>query len=176
MLRLASLSALLSLGFMVVACSAKKAEPPPAEKAPAAAEPSSSEPPKGPTLSPPAPTSAPNPGSGVRHPGWFREDLWPGAKVTKRGRSEVDANGRFSSQILFDLPAGTTAEHCAAGFVDKVRGEVANVAVDPNAQGPAGRVTARGNTNHYRVTIVCGEAEGVMKGYVGYAWTQAPPP
>jgi hypothetical protein len=37
-------------------------------------------------------------------------------------------------------------------------------------KGADGRLTLRGETERYRVTLVCGEAKGVPTAYVGYEW------
>ena len=138
-----------------------------AKAAPAKAEPSA-----------PAPGAvAAGVGAHVRDPAWFNPGIWPGANVTKTGRSEADANGLFSSQILLDLPAGTTRDQCINGLMDKIKGDVADLAIDPKSEGAAnGQIIARGSTEHIKVTLVCGEAKGAMKAYLGYQWTRLPEP
>lgn len=171
----------LSLVLMLSACSGKRADEAPAkaEAAPAAgAAPAAA---KAEPAATPAPAPAPAPaqtadlGNELRDPAWFNPGIWPGSTVTKSGRSETDAAGLFSSQILLDLPPGITAEQCANTLVEKIKSDVPGFAINPDEKAPAGRVTARGETDYYRATLVCGEAKGVMKAYLGYAWTKRPP-
>lgn len=103
-------------------------------------------------------------------PGWFRKDMLDGAKAMDVSRTERNENGLFSSQILFELAAGTTAEQCAEQLEAKVKGEVSNLERSPDAKAP-GRLKISGSTPRYRVTMMCGEAKGVMRAYVGFEWT-----
>ncbi|MBC8069375.1 MAG: hypothetical protein IAG13_13650, partial [Deltaproteobacteria bacterium] len=102
-------------------------------------------------------------------PAWFRRDMLEGAKAMDVSRSERNADGLFSSQILFDLPAGTTAERCAEQLEKKVGTDVTNLARSPDEKVP-GRIKIVGDTQRYRVTLMCGEAKGVMRAYVSFEW------
>ncbi len=134
-----------------------------------------------------APAAAPKAAPGtaaravLRDPPWFRPDVWPGARVAKTGRTEADAMGLFASQILLDLPQGTTVTQC----VERLRGEVTphvpDLAVDPKAPGAPERMTLRGQTEHYRATLVCGQVPGkggdapaVVKAFLSYEWHKLP--
>jgi hypothetical protein len=100
-------------------------------------------------------------------PGWFRKDMIEGAKALDVSRSQKNEQGLFSSQILFELPAGTTAEQCADRVTDKVKGDVPNL--ERTTEGD--RIKISGTTDRYRVTMMCGEAKGVMRAYVSFEWT-----
>ncbi|HWB74062.1 MAG TPA: hypothetical protein VG755_03885 [Nannocystaceae bacterium] len=102
-------------------------------------------------------------------PGWFRKDMLEGAKAMDVSRSERNAEGLFSSQILFELPAGTSVESCADQVEKKVGEEVKNLARTSDEKQP-GRIKITGETERYRVTMMCGEAKGVMRAYVSYEW------
>lgn len=102
-------------------------------------------------------------------PAWFRRDMLEGAKAMDVSRSERTPAGLFSSQILFELPAGTTAEQCAEQLEQKVGTEVTNLARTPDEKAP-GRIKISGETPRYRVTLMCGEAKGVMRAYVSFEW------
>jgi hypothetical protein len=103
-------------------------------------------------------------------PPWFRKEmLGPDAKAMDVNRSAQNEQGLFSSQILFELPAGTTAEQCADKLEEKVKPDVANLVRGPDEKTP-GRLKLTGETDRYRVTMMCGEAKGVMRAYVGYEW------
>jgi hypothetical protein len=163
--RLAALIAIALLG----ACTchtetapqkAAKAEP---TKSPAKAEPSKPETPK-------PDTKAGDLGERFVDPLWFRKEmLGPDAKAMDVNRSAQNEQGLFSSQILFELPAGTTAEQCADQLEAKVKPDVANL-VRAADEKIAGRLKLTGDTDRYRVTMMCGEAKGVMRAYVGYEW------
>lgn len=102
-------------------------------------------------------------------PPWFRKTIFEDAKAVDVKRTEADDQGRFSSQLLIDLADGTTSEQCAAHLEERVRPHVANLA-RAEAKGD-GRIRLDGSTDRYTVTFVCGDAKGVMKAYVAYAWT-----
>lgn len=104
-------------------------------------------------------------------PDWFRKEMLEGAKAMDVSRSERNEKGLFSSQILFELPAGTTSEQCADQLEAKVKGDVPNLKREPDAKAP-GRLKISGETQRYRVTMMCGEAKGVMRAYVGYEWLE----
>ena len=100
-------------------------------------------------------------------PPWFRETLFPDATNKDFKRSELDENGLFSSQFLFDLPEGETVENCVKTLKDKT----AQWLPDMERIDKDGRATLRGKTDRYETTFVCGEAKGVMKAYVSLRWT-----
>jgi hypothetical protein len=104
-------------------------------------------------------------------PTWFRKELFANATSTKVSRSQRNEQGLFSSQILFDLPAGTTAEQCAETLMDQVRKEVPNLAKSDDPKSP-GRLQIRGSTDRYNVTMMCGDAKGTMRAYVSFEWTK----
>ncbi|MBX7079313.1 MAG: hypothetical protein K1X88_09025 [Nannocystaceae bacterium] len=104
-------------------------------------------------------------------PAWFRKDMLEGAKATDVSRSERNEKGLFSSQILFDLAAGTTAEQCADQLQEKVGKDVTNLVRAPDEKLP-GRLKLTGSTQRYRVTMMCGEAKGVMRAYVSFEWLE----
>lgn len=103
-------------------------------------------------------------------PLWFRKEmLGPDAKAMDVSRSGSNEQGLFSSQILFELPAGTTPEQCADKLEAKVKPDVTNLVRAADDKAP-GRLKLTGDTDRYRVTMMCGEAKGVMRAYVGYEW------
>jgi hypothetical protein len=103
-------------------------------------------------------------------PPWFRKELFPDATSAKVHRSQRNEQGLFSSQILFDLPAGTTEAQCAKTVKDAVGKEVADLKETPDAK-QAGRLQITGNTDRYKVLIMCGDAKGTMRAYVSFEWT-----
>lgn len=156
----------------------------PAKAAPAKAEPGKLAPPvKAEAPEAKAPADAPPPeakpavdeadplGKRFVDPDWFRKEMLEGAKAMDVSRSERNEKGLFSSQILFELPAGTTSEQCADQLEAKVKGDVPNLKREPDAKAP-GRLKISGETQRYRVTMMCGEAKGVMRAYVGYEWLE----
>lgn len=145
--------------------------PPPAKTAPPVTPPAEASPPL--QAPPPAdPADAADPlGKRFIDPTWFRKEMFDGAKAMDVSRSERNEKGLFSSQILFELPAGTTAEQCADQIEAKVKGDVPNLTRAPDAKSP-GRLKLTGDTQRYRVTMMCGEAKGVMRAYVGYEWLE----
>jgi len=186
-----------SLLLLVIAASACKTDPPPPVKdsgklatakaeTKAAAKP---ETPAGPkfdandapttavTPSEPVTKSEPAPaidladplGRKFADPPWFRKDMLEGATAMNVSRSEKTAEGLFSSQILFEMPAGTTAEQCAEQLETKIGAEVKNLARSNDEKQP-GRIKITGDTERYRVTLMCGEAKGVMRAYVSFEW------
>lgn len=109
-------------------------------------------------------------GQRFRDPPWFRKTMLEGAKAVDTARSETDEAGRFKSHILFELPAGSTVEQCADQVTEKIKGDVPNL--ERSEQGD-GRLRIEGSTDRYKVVVMCGEAKGVTKAYVGYEWTAA---
>lgn len=138
---------------------AAKAEAPPAKaEAAPASEPTSSEPPAGQSL------------ADRRDPEWFHPGLLPDAKVVKSGRTEADERGLFSSQILYALPEGATTESCVETLTKKLEPHGISLSPMPGQEGKGGRVSLAGDTDSYRATVVCGEAKGTVRAYVGYQW------
>lgn len=176
-LRLVFLTALAVLGACT--CHTETAPSKAAAKAAAKVAPSKADPPPThalPAKQDPPPTDAKPPGDdadplGKRFvdPTWFRKEMLEGAKAMDVNRSERNEKGLFSSQILFELPVGTTAEQCADQLEAKVKGEVPNLTRAADEKSP-GRLKLTGDTTRYRVTMMCGEAKGVMRAYVGYEW------
>jgi hypothetical protein len=143
----------------------------PTKAAPTNAEPAKAEPAKAPQEPPPDEKGADDPrGERFVDPPWFRKEmLGADAKAMDVSRSSRNEQGLFSSQILFELPAGTTAEQCADKLEAKVKGDVGNLVRAADDTIP-GRLKLTGDTDRYRVTMMCGEAKGVMRAYVGYEW------
>ena len=100
-------------------------------------------------------------------PPWFRETLFENATKKDFKRSELDENGLFSSQFLFDLPQSETVDTCVKTLQDKT----AEWVKDLERTDKDGRATLRGKTDRYETTFMCGEAKGVMKAYVSFRWT-----
>ena len=103
-------------------------------------------------------------------PTWFRKELFPDATSAKVSRSQRNEQGLFSSQILFDLPAGTTEAQCAKTLKDAVGKDVPNLAEAADAKQP-GRLQITGSTDRYKVLMMCGDAKGTMRAYVSFEWT-----
>lgn len=114
-----------------------------------------------------APAEPVDRGERFQDPAWFRKTLFEDAEKVDFKRSQLDDQGMFSSQFLFDLKAGTDVEACVKALEDKVGGEVGGL----TREEAAGRVTLKATTERYRVVMMCGEAKGVMKAYVSYQWT-----
>lgn len=115
------------------------------------------------------PHSGPVPGP--IDPPWFKPTMFPGAAITSSGRTQKDAAGLFSTQMLLALPAGTTREAC----VDALKAAVAAPIPDLE-QKPAKdeRITLTGSNADYQVTMICGEAKGTMSAYISYRWLRSP--
>jgi hypothetical protein len=94
-------------------------------------------------------------------PPWFRPDIVEGAKMSKRSRSV-----QGQSMMLLDFEAGTSVEDCIGKLTEKLAPHVA-LSSAPGT-GKPGQLAVSGTTDEYRVTVVCGEAEGTMRAYVGY--------
>jgi hypothetical protein len=159
-----------------VEVAAKKAAPAnePASSAPATPSTAAAQPgDPAPVGEPPPPTAEQGSesvdlGRRFADPPWFRKTMLEGAKVEKATRSKADEQGRFSSQILFELPEGTTVEACADAVTQKVAPSVKNLARKTEADG---RITITGSTDRYKVTLICGETQSAMRAYVGFTWT-----
>lgn len=141
----------------------KKADPVKAEPQPPPATP---EPVAEATPDPTAPAAADR-GERFADPPWFRKTMFPDATSVDFNRSGADNNGLFSSQLLFDLKEGTTAEDCAKVVEEKVSGSVK----DLTREEADGRITIKGDTDRFKLIMICGAAKGVMKAYVSYQWT-----
>jgi hypothetical protein len=122
-------------------------------------------PPAGPQLA----NNRPNPV--VPDPPWFSPAIFPKATVTKKGRSPADDQGRFTSQILFQLPDGATIADCTDPLARAVEGVVTELGREEKD----GRVTLRGPAGDYEVLFICGEAKGKMTAFVSYHWTKSQP-
>ena len=85
-------------------------------------------------------------------------------------RSEADEQGRFKSHILF---ADARRHEGRAVRATRSPTKVKDRRGEPRARRPKtdGRISISGSTDRYRVSMVCGEAKGVMRAYVGYEWT-----
>ncbi|MGB1013283.1 MAG: hypothetical protein ACPG4T_04035 [Nannocystaceae bacterium] len=97
-------------------------------------------------------------------PEWYSPALYEGAKVTKTGRSELDANGKFSSMMLLELPAGTTLESCVKTFKDGVKGSLTDLTEKPQGE----RIEVKGSNGEITAVLMCGEVKGAMTAYVSY--------
>lgn len=105
-------------------------------------------------------------GSRFKDPSWYREDIIPHTAVIQNGRSEARENGTFSSAMVLELEEGMTPEKCT----DHLKGRVEDIAFEETETGQDGRLTTRGETDRFRVTLVCGNAKGKPTAYVGYEW------
>lgn len=113
---------------------------------------------------------AADPGLGARFidPSWFRKELFPEATKVDFNRTKADAQGLFTSNMRFFLPAGQTAEGCAKHLQDKVGADVANL---ESKQLEDGRFELKGSTDRYTVTMQCGAPKGELIAFVSYHWT-----
>jgi hypothetical protein len=122
---------------------------------------------------PPGPQLANNrPSPVVPDPPWFSPAIFPTGTVTKKGRSPADDQGRFTAQILFQLPDGATLADCTDPLTKVVDGVVT---APLEREEKDGRVTLRGPATDYEVLFICGEAKGKMTAFVSYRWTAAQP-
>jgi len=112
--------------------------------------------------------NAPNPA--LRDPAWFRPTIFPGATVLKEGRAPADEAGLFASQITLQLAEGTDIDACVEQLMAAVGAEVPGLSVEEQGD----RRSIKGATDHYKVTLLCGEAKGHMTAYVSYNWTSLP--
>lgn len=123
-------------------------------------------------VTPPAPAGPQlannKPSPAIPDPAWFSPAIYPTATVTKKGRSPADDQGRFTAQILFQLPDGASLADCTDPLARAVEGVVANL---DREQGADGRVTLRGQAADYDVVFICGEVKGKMTAFVSYRWT-----
>lgn len=103
-------------------------------------------------------------------PPWFSPALLPGASVTKKGRSPADDQGRFTSQILFALPPGSSLADCT----DPLAAALAKIVPTVSREEKDGRVTLTGDTPEQHVIFMCGDVEGTVTAFVSYRWTQPP--
>jgi hypothetical protein len=103
-------------------------------------------------------------------PPWFRKELFPDATSANVSRTQRNEQGLFSSQILFDLPAGTTADACVKTLREAVQKEVPDLQESPDAKLP-GRLQLSGKTDRYSVMMICGDAKGTMRAFVSFEWT-----
>ncbi len=104
-------------------------------------------------------------------PPWFKADLIPGSTITSSGRTQVDDQGLFSTQMLLALPAGTTRDAC----VDALKAAVASYLPTLESQpGKDDRITLTASNADYHVTMLCGQAKGNMNAYISYRWLRSP--
>jgi hypothetical protein len=114
----------------------------------------------------PAPAAAPASQVERRQdPPWFREDLMADTKLVKKSRSQG-----AESMMLFALPEGASPEDCVAKVKEKLEPHVS--LVEAPGQGKPGQLTYKGETDEYRVTVVCGDAKGTTRAYLGYQWVK----
>jgi hypothetical protein len=114
--------------------------------------------------------AGPGPDLNLRDPSWFKATIFEGATLVKQGRSPADDDGLFASQITLQLADGTTVEACVEHLSEVVGADVPNLAVKDEGD----RTSINGTTDHYSVTLLCGEAKGKMTAYVSYRWTSLP--
>lgn len=152
-----ALSAATFVGLASLACSPPTPTPAPSVEAPKAAPPSTEQ---------QFAAAAAKPSS-VADPPWFSPAIFPGATVTKKGRSPADDQGRFTSQILFSLPDGATLADCT----DPIAKATQSVVPQLEREELGGRVTLKGTAKEYDVLAICGEAKGKMTAFVSYRWT-----
>ena len=112
--------------------------------------------------------NAPHPS--LQDPAWFRPTIFPGATVLKEGRAPADEAGLFASQITLQLAEGTEIDACVEQLMAAVGAEVPGLTVEDQGD----RRSIKGATEHYKVTLLCGEAKGHMTAYVSYNWTSLP--
>jgi hypothetical protein len=112
--------------------------------------------------------NAPHPS--LRDPAWFRPTIFAGATVLKEGRAPADEAGLFASQITLQLADGTDIDACVEELMAAVGADVPGLAVEDQGD----RRSIKGATEHYQVTLLCGEAKGHMTAYVSYTWTSLP--
>ncbi len=188
--RLAPLGYSLSLGLALAACHGKASAPvkqgggaSASAKTPATAEtpakaPAAMDgagvsgqeaPPAAPSPTPP--TMSPDDKARGRHladPSWFRKTMFGDkGKVLDTKRSAADDRGLFSSLIRFEL-TDMTVEACADHLEGLVKTDIP--AVEREAK-PDGRIQLSGNTDSFKITFLCGEAQGKTIAYVSYSWT-----
>jgi hypothetical protein len=107
-------------------------------------------------------------GAHLVDPRWFRKTMFGDtAKVLDTKRSQADDQGRFSSLIRFEIPE-MTLEGCADHLQALVKDDVPEVTRETK---PDGRVQLSGSTDRYKLTFICGEAQGKTIAYVSYQWT-----
>jgi len=99
-----------------------------------------------------------------KDPEWYSPALYEGAKVTKSGRSEMDADGKFSSMMLLELPSGTTLESCVKTFKDGVKDALTGLTEKPDGE----RIEVKGSDGEITAVLMCGEVKGTMTAYVSY--------
>lgn len=116
----------------------------------------------------PAPGAAPDLGARFIDPPWFRKQLFPDATKVDFNRTKADANGFFTSNMRFFLPAGQTPEECAKFLQEKVGAEVKNL---ESKKLEDGRYELKGSTERYTVTMQCGAPKGELIAFVSYHWT-----
>lgn len=116
----------------------------------------------------PPPVAAPDLGARFLDPPWFRKQLFPDATKVDFNRTKADANGFFTSNMRFFLPAGQTPEQCAKFLQEKIGAEVKNL---ESKKLDDGRYEIKGSTERYTVTMQCGAPKGELIAFVSYHWT-----
>lgn len=107
-------------------------------------------------------------GAHLADPSWFRKTIFgKDAKVLDTKRSQADEQGRFSSLIRFEVP-DMKPEGCADHLQGMVKEDIPEL---ERKVEPDGRVQLSGNNDRYKITFICGEAEGKTIAYVSYQWT-----
>lgn len=132
-----------------------------------------------PTASAPAADASPSgtnfstnaPSASIPDPPWFSPALLPKARVTKKGRSPADDQGRFTAQILFAFPPDATLEDCTGPLAEAL----AKIVPEVKREESDGRVTLSGDTAEHHVLFICGDAKGTLTAFTSYRWTQPPP-
>src|SRR5690606_2608934 len=98
------------------------------------------------------------PSASIPDPPWFSPALLPKARVTKKGRSPADDQGRFTAQILFAFPPDATLEDCTGPLAEAL----AKIVPEVKREESDGRVTLSGDTAEHHVLFICGDAKGTL--------------
>jgi len=105
-----------------------------------------------------------------RDPPWFRRDLFDTSEaiVVDFARSDRDANGLFKSHLLFEFLGPVTLDACAGLTRAKLAADVGTLQEEKQDDK---RIRLTGSTARYRVAVICGDANGKTRAYLGYEWT-----
>lgn len=107
-------------------------------------------------------------GAHMVDPRWYRKTMFGDAgKVLDTKRSQADDQGRFSSLIRFEV-ADMKPEGCADHLEKLVKDDIPQVKREAQ---PDGRIQLSGNNDRYKITFICGEAQGKTIAYVSFQWT-----
>jgi hypothetical protein len=96
--------------------------------------------------------------------------MYPDGTLVQQGHSAPDPNGLFASQMRFELAAGTTPAQCMGAASDRLSAYVQ--AFESGDPGEDGRLTGRGESDRYAVTVICGVVGGKSIASVNYRWTK----